>query len=83
MQLPDCHGAAAGLLPLNSQMSLLRMNQTATAFAGSLLPGTLVNARVKAVLSDGLQMSFLTYFTSTVDPFHLGQARCFVPCQQV
>jgi hypothetical protein len=44
-------------------------------FAGSLLPGTLVNARVKAVLSDGLQMSFLTYFTGTVDPFHLGQVR--------
>jgi hypothetical protein len=43
---------------------------------GSLLPGTLVNARVKAVLSDGLQMSFCTYFTGTVDPFHLGQVCC-------
>lgn len=43
--------------------------------AGSLLPGALVNARVKAVLSDGLLVSFLTYFTGTIDPFHLGQAR--------
>lgn len=42
-------------------------------FAGSLLPGALVNVRVKAVLSDGLLVSFLTYFTGTVDPFHLGQ----------
>ncbi len=41
--------------------------------AASLLPGSLVNVRVKAVLSDGLQVSFLTYFTGTVDPFHLGQ----------
>ena len=30
---------------------------------GALLPGILVNARVKAVLSDGLLVSFLTYFT--------------------
>ncbi len=34
-----------------------------------------MNARVKAVLSDGLLVSFLTYFSGTVDPFHLGQAR--------
>ncbi len=45
------------------------------AYAGGLLPGALVNARVKAVLSDGLLVTFLTYFTGTVDPFHLGQVR--------
>lgn len=49
------------------------LSSTAPAPAGNLLPGTLVNARVKAVLSDGLQMFFLTYFVGTVDHFHLGQ----------
>ncbi|PRW20900.1 RRP5-like protein [Chlorella sorokiniana] len=39
---------------------------------GSLLPGQLVTARVRNVLSDGLLTSFLTYFSGTVDPFHLG-----------
>ncbi|KAL4451480.1 hypothetical protein ABPG75_007142 [Micractinium tetrahymenae] len=39
---------------------------------GSLLPGQLVTARVRNVLSDGLLCSFLTYFSGTVDPFHLG-----------
>eukprot|EP00887_Chlorella_sp_A99_P001742 scaffold19.g1742.t1 len=41
---------------------------------GSLLPGALVTARVRNVLGDGLLASFLTYFTATVDPFHLGWA---------
>ncbi|BDA47226.1 probable protein RRP5 homolog [Coccomyxa sp. Obi] len=40
---------------------------------GSLLPGMLVNARVRSVLSDGLLVSFLTYFNGTIDCFHLGQ----------
>ncbi len=40
---------------------------------GSLLPGMLVNARVRNVLSDGLLVSFLTYFNGTIDCFHLGQ----------
>ena len=40
---------------------------------GSLLPGMLVNARVRSVLADGLAVSFLTYFHGTVDCFHLGQ----------
>ena len=39
---------------------------------GSLLPGATVTARVRALLSDGLLCSFLTFFTGTVDPFHLG-----------
>jgi rRNA biogenesis protein RRP5 len=37
----------------------------------ALLPGALVSARVRAVLPDGLQLTFLTYFTGTVDWFHL------------
>ncbi len=40
--------------------------------AGSLQPGALVAARVRSVLSDGLLVSFLTFFSGTVDPFHLG-----------
>ena len=40
---------------------------------GSLLPGMLVNARVRSVLADGFAASFLTYFHGTVDCFHLGQ----------
>lgn len=34
---------------------------------GALLPGTLVNARVRNVLSDGLLLNFMTYFSGTVD----------------
>lgn len=40
----------------------------------SLRPGALVNAKIRNVLSDGLIASFLTFFTGTVDPFHLGKA---------
>jgi rRNA biogenesis protein RRP5 len=36
----------------------------------ALLPGALVPARVRAVLADGLQMSFLTYFTARARPIH-------------
>jgi len=36
-----------------------------------LVPGTMVNARVQAILHSGLLLSFLTYFTGTVDIFHL------------
>lgn len=38
----------------------------------SLLPGSLVTARVTGVMRDGLAASFLTFFTATIDPFHLG-----------
>ena len=40
---------------------------------GSLLPGMLVNAKVRHVLSDGLLVSFLTFFNGTIDCFHLSQ----------
>ncbi len=40
----------------------------------SLVPGMLVNVNVRNVLSDGLLVSFLTFFTGTIDPFHLDRA---------
>ncbi|XP_021893902.1 rRNA biogenesis protein RRP5 isoform X2 [Carica papaya] len=36
-----------------------------------LIPGVMVNARVHSVLQNGIMLSFLTYFTGTVDIFHL------------
>ncbi|XP_068652858.1 rRNA biogenesis protein RRP5 isoform X2 [Aristolochia californica] len=36
-----------------------------------LVPGMMVTARVQAQLYNGLMLSFLTYFTGTVDIFHL------------
>lgn len=41
--------------------------------AGALLPGALVDAQVTNVVSDGLVLSFLTFFSGTVDQFHLPQ----------
>ena len=40
---------------------------------GSLMPGSLVNARIRNVLPDGLLVSFLTYFNGSIDRFHLSQ----------
>ena len=37
----------------------------------TLLPGSLVPAQVEQVLGDGLRLRFHTYFTGTVDCFHL------------
>lgn len=36
-----------------------------------LVPGMMVNARVQSTLENGILLSFLTYFTGTVDIFHL------------
>ncbi|XP_057982836.1 rRNA biogenesis protein RRP5 [Malania oleifera] len=36
-----------------------------------LIPGMMVNARVRCTLENGIMLSFLTYFTGTVDIFHL------------
>uniref|UniRef100_A0A2P2MJR3 S1 motif domain-containing protein n=1 Tax=Rhizophora mucronata TaxID=61149 RepID=A0A2P2MJR3_RHIMU len=36
-----------------------------------LFPGMMVNARVQSTLENGVMLSFLTYFTGTVDIFHL------------
>ena len=35
------------------------------------MPGSLVNARIRNVLADGLLVSFLTYFNGSIDRFHL------------
>ena len=37
------------------------------------MPGALVEAHIQHVVSDGLVLSFLTFFTGTVDQFHLAQ----------
>ena len=42
---------------------------------GSLLPGMLANVKVRNVLSDGLLVSFLTFFNGTIDCFHLTQVQ--------
>lgn len=36
-----------------------------------LIPGMMVSARVQSILENGVMLSFLTYFTGTVDIFHL------------
>ncbi|KAL3841171.1 hypothetical protein ACJIZ3_025762 [Penstemon smallii] len=36
-----------------------------------LVPGMMVNARVQSTLDNGIMLSFLTYFTGTVDVFNL------------
>ena len=43
----------------------------------TLLPGMLVNARVKAVLKDGVSANFMTYFVGAVDAFHVGDDAAF------
>jgi hypothetical protein len=42
----------------------------------ALLPGALVPARVRAVLADGLQMTFLTYFTARPRPIRAATHAC-------
>lgn len=39
-----------------------------------LVPGMMVNARIQTTLENGIMLSFLTYFTGTVDKFHLQNA---------
>ena len=46
-------------------------HETSAMNVSTLLPGMLVNSRVKQVLSDGLSVSFMTYFSGTVDCFHV------------
>lgn len=44
--------------------------------AGALMPGAFVAAKVEKVLSDGLSLSFLSFFSGTVDQFHLAEVTC-------
>ncbi|XP_021753643.1 rRNA biogenesis protein RRP5-like isoform X2 [Chenopodium quinoa] len=39
-----------------------------------LVPGMMVDARIQSTLENGIMLSFLTYFTGTVDIFHLQNA---------
>ena len=41
----------------------------------TLLPGMLVNARVRSVLSDGVSVNFMTYFVATAETVHVGDAK--------
>ncbi|CAO2824133.1 unnamed protein product [Amaranthus hypochondriacus] len=36
-----------------------------------LVPGMMISARIQSTLENGIMLSFLTYFTGTVDMFHL------------
>ena len=46
----------------------------ATSMA-TLLPGMLVNARVREMLADGVSANFMTYFVATVDAFHVADEK--------
>lgn len=63
-----------GAVGLKADLGLISSNMV-KEFAGLtvelLTPGAMVNARVRSVLKNGLLLSFLTYFTGTVDIFHL------------
>ena len=47
-------------------------HETSATNVDTLLPGMLVNSRIKQILSDGVSVSFMTYFSGTVDCFHTG-----------
>lgn len=50
------------------------MRETDGVSLESLLPGSLVTVKVRSLLSDGLLVSFLTFFHGTIDHLHLGNA---------
>ena len=47
-------------------------HETSATNVSTLLPGMLVNSRVKQVLADGILCSFMTFFSGTVDCFQTG-----------
>jgi rRNA biogenesis protein RRP5 len=47
-------------------------HETSATNVDTLLPGMLVNSRIKQILSDGVSVSFMTYFAGTVGCFHTG-----------
>ena len=49
------------------------LGQQSPVRAGGLLPGMLVQARVRSCTTGGVLVSFLTFFSGTVDVFHLQQ----------
>ncbi|KAL5976746.1 rRNA biogenesis protein rrp5 [Asimina triloba] len=63
-----------GVVHLNSDPDLLSKSVIKDVKGLSLdllVPGMVVNARVLSTLENGILLSFLTYFTGTVDIFHL------------
>ena len=60
------------VVPMHSQLSMLSDS------AGTLQPGSLVNAKIVKILDDGLVLSFLTYFSGTVNSFHIPQVSIFL-----
>ncbi|KAI5396242.1 hypothetical protein KIW84_062447 [Lathyrus oleraceus] len=59
------------LSPNSDKMSNSVMKDLKGMSIDLLVPGMMVNARVKSILENGVMLSFLTYFTGTVDLFHL------------
>ncbi|XP_050889159.1 rRNA biogenesis protein RRP5 [Lathyrus oleraceus] len=59
------------LSPNSDKMSNSVMKDLKGMSIDLLVPGVMVNARVKSILENGVMLSFLTYFTGTVDLFHL------------
>ncbi|KAG2498018.1 hypothetical protein HYH03_004276 [Edaphochlamys debaryana] len=45
----------------------------------SLMPGSLINVKVRKVLSNGILVSFLTFFQGTIDLYHLPAASPAAP----
>ena len=66
-------GALAATADRKRVASAVTHESDATSIS-TLLPGMLVNARIKAVLADGVSANFMTYFVATVDAFHVGDA---------
>ena len=66
-------GALAATADRKRVASAVTHESDATSVS-TLLPGMLVNARIKAVLADGVSANFMTYFVGTVDAFHVGDA---------
>lgn len=56
-----------------SKEVLMELKQCYFFASGSLLPGALVNIKVGKILTDGLVVSFLTYFHGTIDLFHISK----------
>lgn len=83
-QLIDCvvtkpapAGAAGGVTQVtvsHDSVAAASVKDAAGAMTlAGLLPGMLVTAKVRAVLADGLLVTFLTFFNGTIDQFHLAE----------
>ncbi|KAG1654779.1 hypothetical protein FOA52_007439 [Chlamydomonas sp. UWO 241] len=69
-----CGGAGARVVQVSTDPSLVSsavLKESEGTSLEALLPGSLVSCKVRAVLADGLLVTFLTFFHGTIDPFHL------------